>query len=189
MEDGDPGGGWWKWYLKAERRILEERRRGQLAGALGAPLRSGSSEELRLMAREDERKAEEGPVELLEDGEFLYERLEELAPRDLPASRLEAEDARTSWLVERAKERAAQQLGDARNGRATRDRALAGGRPVKQPVREGDVHRCAACGHEPFVIHAPPAPDVLSGVDYCGTRMGMVDHGSPMMARDDGGLK
>ncbi len=95
--------------------VMEERGQGWLARALGAPLRGESPEELRLMAREDERRAEEGLVELLEDGELSCIRLEELAPRDLPA-RIEAEDARTSWLVERAKERAAEQLEDARNG-------------------------------------------------------------------------
>lgn len=89
------------------------------------------------MAQEDEHRAEEGLVELLEDGEFSCKRLEELAPRDLPA-RLEAEDARTSWLAERAKERAAEQLGDARDGRAPRDRGLVGGRPGKEPVRDGN---------------------------------------------------
>ncbi len=89
------------------------------------------------MAREDERRAEEGLVELLEDGELSCKRLEALAPRDLPA-RLEAEDARTSWLVERAKERAAERLGDARDGQASRERVLVGGRPGEEPVREGD---------------------------------------------------
>jgi hypothetical protein len=44
---------------------MEERRRGRLAGALGAPLRGESPEELGLMTREDERRAEEGLVELL----------------------------------------------------------------------------------------------------------------------------
>lgn len=89
------------------------------------------------MAREDERRAEEGLVELLEDGELSCKRLEELAPRDLSA-RLEAEDARTSWLAERAKERADEQIGDARDGRAPRGEALVGGSPRKESVREGD---------------------------------------------------
>ncbi len=89
------------------------------------------------MAREDERRAEEGLLELLEDGELSCKRLEELAPRDLLA-RLEAENARTSWLVERAKERAAEQFGDARGGWASRERVLVGGRPGEEPVQEGD---------------------------------------------------
>lgn len=117
--------------------VMEERGQGWLARALGAPLRGESSEELRLMAREDERMAEEGLVELLEDGELSCKRLEELAPRNLPA-RLEAEDARTSWLVERQKERAAEQIGDARGARASRDRALVGGRSGKEPVWGGN---------------------------------------------------
>ncbi len=130
-------GGRWERYLEAERMVMEERGPGWLARALGAPLRGKSPEELRLMAREDERRAEEGLVELLEDGELSCKRLEELAPRDLPA-RLEAEDARTSWLVERSKERAAERLGDARDEQASRERVLVGGRPGEEPVREGD---------------------------------------------------
>lgn len=106
MEDGDPTGGWWERYLKAERRVIEDRRRGQLAGVLGAPLPGESAKELGIMAREDEHRAEEGLVELLEDGELSCKHLAELVPGDLLA-RLEAADARTSWLMDRAKERAA----------------------------------------------------------------------------------
>ncbi|MDP9484479.1 MAG: hypothetical protein M3Q49_01585 [Actinomycetota bacterium] len=164
--------------------MMEERRRGRLAGDLGAPLWGESPKELRLMAREDERRAEEGLVELLEDGELSYKHLAELVPRDLPA-RLEAEDARTSWLMERA----AQRLGSTRNERVPGDRALVGGGPRKEPVREGDGYRCAACGYELFMVNAPLAPDMLPGIDCCGIRMEKVDHGSSMVVRGDGGLE
>lgn len=183
-EDVGPAGGWWERYLRAERRVMEERRRGQLAGALGAPLPGESPEELGLMAREDEHRAEEGLVELLEDGELSYKYLAELVPRDLPA-RLEAEDARTSWLMERA----AQRLGSTRNERVPGDRALVGGGPRKEPVREGDGYRCAACGYELFAVNAPLAPDMLPVIDCCGIRMEKVDHGSSMVVRNDGGLE
>lgn len=188
MEGGGPTKGWWERYLKAERRVMEDRRRGQLAGGLGAPLPGETPEELRIMAREDERRAEEGVVELLEDGELSYKHLAELVPRDLPA-RLDAEDARTSWLVDRAKERAARQLGDTGNGRPPENRTVAHRRPRKEPLREGDGYRCAACGYEMFVINAPLAPDMLPGIDCCNIRMEKVDHGSPMVVRGDGGLE
>ncbi len=72
-EDGGPAAGpargRWERYLEAERRVMEENRRGRLTGALGAPLWGGSPEELKLLARE-ERRAEEGLVELLENGEL-----------------------------------------------------------------------------------------------------------------------
>jgi hypothetical protein len=85
---------------------MEDRRRGQLAGALGAPLPDESPEELRIMAREDERRAEEGVVELLEDGEISYKHLAGLVPRDLPA-RLYAEEGLAGtevavWVAEDA---------------------------------------------------------------------------------------
>jgi hypothetical protein len=187
VEDGDPTRGWWERYMKAERRVMEDRRRGQLAGVLGAPLPGESAEELGLMAREDERRAEEGLVELLEDGELSCKHLAELVPGDLLA-RLEAENARTSWLMDRAKERAARRLGSAGNGRLPQNRTLAHRRPRKEPMREGDGYRCAACGYEMFVIKAPLAPDVLPDLDCC-TRMEKVDHDSPMVVRGDGGLE
>lgn len=178
-------GGRWERYLEAERIVTEERGQGWLARALGEPLRGESPEELGLMAREDRRRAEEGLVELLEDGELSCKQLEELAPRDLPA-RIEAEDARTSWLVERAKQRAAEQLEDARNGWAPRGRAIVGVRTVKGPAREGDGYRRAACGYKPSAIDAPLAPDIHPGDAAAGAGMEKVEHGSPVVVRGGG---
>lgn len=125
---------------------------------------------------------------LLKGGEPSHKPLEELVPEDLPA-RLEAEDARTSWLVDRAKERAARRLRSTGNGRLPENRTVAHRRPRKEPMREGDGYRCAACGYEMFVINVPLAPDMLPGIDCCGIRMEKVDHGSPMVVRGDGGLE
>lgn len=44
MEDGGPTGGWWVRHLKAGRRVMEDRRRGQLATELGEPLPDESAE-------------------------------------------------------------------------------------------------------------------------------------------------
>lgn len=95
-------GGRWERYLEAERRVMEERGQGWLARALGAPLRGESPEELRLMAREDERRAEEGLVELLEGGELSCKRLEELAPRTCrPGSKPRTRGPHGSWSARR----------------------------------------------------------------------------------------
>lgn len=47
--------------MEVERRELEQRREGQLGRALGRALPGESHEELRRIAEEDQRKAEEAP--------------------------------------------------------------------------------------------------------------------------------
>ena len=54
----------WEQYMEVERRELEQRRNGQLGRALGRVLPGESREELERIAEEDQRKAEEGLVDL-----------------------------------------------------------------------------------------------------------------------------
>ena len=55
----------WEQFLEAERRALQERKAGQLARTLGKVLPGESQEELDELTREDQRRAEEGLVEVL----------------------------------------------------------------------------------------------------------------------------
>lgn len=55
-------------FIDMERRQLAERANGKLARAIGVALPGESREELDLMAREDERRARSGLVELRNGG-------------------------------------------------------------------------------------------------------------------------
>jgi hypothetical protein len=86
--------------VRTERRELELRKEGQLAGVLGEPLPGESPAALGRLASEDRRQAREGLVALMSGGKVLYKRLEELSPDDM-AARIAANKARTGWLKER----------------------------------------------------------------------------------------
>ncbi len=90
----------WEEFLEMERRALEYRKGGQLARALGQALPGESQEELGRLAREDQRKAEKGVVEVLQEGQPFYKHIDELAPEDRKG-RIRAERARTLWLQAR----------------------------------------------------------------------------------------
>ena len=90
----------WEEFLEMERRALEYRKGGQLARALGQALPGESQEELDRLAREDQRKAEKGVVEVLQEGQPFYKHIDELTPEDRKG-RIRAERARTLWLQAR----------------------------------------------------------------------------------------
>ena len=90
----------WKSFMKAERRELQLRKDGQLAGLLGEPLPGESLAALRRLAFEDQRQAEEGLVALMRGGKVSYKPLGELCPEEMPA-RIAANRLRETWLKER----------------------------------------------------------------------------------------
>ena len=90
----------WEWFIEEERRELELRKEGQLAGLLGEPLPGESAAALQRLASEDQRQAEEGLVALIRDGKMLYKNIEDLCPEDRLA-RIAAERLRMTWLKER----------------------------------------------------------------------------------------
>ena len=95
----------WERFMEAERRHLDDRRAGQLARLLDGPLPGESAEELRLLAWEDQRRAEEGLVELRgPGGEISYRHIEELTLEDRHA-RAEAERALMNRMMERQQRR------------------------------------------------------------------------------------
>ena len=91
----------WERFLRTERRVLQARRRGQMARALTWRLPGEASEVLDRIASEDRRRAEEGLVELRgEEGEFYFKPVEEISPQDR-MDRLRADLVRIEWLLER----------------------------------------------------------------------------------------
>ncbi len=90
----------WESFMRRERRELELRKDGQLAGLLGEALAGEPSAALRRLAREDQRQAEDGLVALTSNGKVYYKRLEELTEGDM-AARIAADRLRTAWLKER----------------------------------------------------------------------------------------
>lgn len=90
----------WIQFMRSERLELKKRQDGQLAGLLGAPLKGEPPAQLRELAAEDRRQAEEGLVALMSGGKLTYKRLEDLTPEDL-AARTAANRLRTTWLKER----------------------------------------------------------------------------------------
>ena len=91
----------WERFIEAERRHLEDRRTGHLARLLDGPLPGESAEGLRRLAWEDQRRAEEGLVELREpSGEVSYKHIDELTLEDRQA-RAEAERALMNRIMER----------------------------------------------------------------------------------------
>ena len=90
----------WKSFMQTERRELQLRKDGQLAGLLGEPLPGESLAALRRLASEDQRQAEEGLVALMRGGKVSYKPLGELCPEEMPA-RIAANRLRETWLKER----------------------------------------------------------------------------------------
>jgi hypothetical protein len=86
----------WEQYMAVERRELEQRRSGQLGRALPGE----SAEELERIAENDQRRAEEGLVELRSGAEVWYKPIGELT-RDDRQARIESENARAAWIRER----------------------------------------------------------------------------------------
>ena len=90
----------WESFMCNERRELELRKEGQLAGLLGEALAGESSAALRRLASEDRRQAEEGLVALMSQGKVHYRRLEQLEEADM-AARITAIRLRETWLKDR----------------------------------------------------------------------------------------
>jgi len=90
----------WELFMRDELRELELRKNGQLARLLGEPLQGELPTQLRELAAEDQRQAQEGLVALMSGGKTSYKRLEDFTPEDLPA-RTAANRLRTAWLKER----------------------------------------------------------------------------------------
>ena len=90
----------WMSFMQAERRELQLRKEGQLAGLLGEPLPGESPAALRRLVSEDRRQAEEGLVALMSGGKVFYKRVDELSEGDMPA-RVAASRLRETWLKER----------------------------------------------------------------------------------------
>lgn len=79
--------------MEAERREVEMRKEGHLAKILGGPLPGESQQELVRLAEQDQLRAEERLVELMdESGEITYKHIDELTPEDRRA-RARAEGA------------------------------------------------------------------------------------------------
>jgi hypothetical protein len=93
----------WERYMQAERRELENRRKGHLRKLLDGPLPGESPEELERLASEDEARAEEGLVGLKDpEGEVYYKHIEALSPEDRQ-DRIADEGARAEWIAERTR--------------------------------------------------------------------------------------
>jgi len=90
----------WESFMRKERRELELRKDGQLAGLLGEALAGEPPAALRRLAREDQRQAEEGLVALTSNGKTFYKFVEELTEGDMEA-RIAADRLREAWLKER----------------------------------------------------------------------------------------
>jgi hypothetical protein len=90
----------WESFMRRERRELELRKEGQLAGLLGEALVGETPAALQRLAREDQRQAEEGLVALTRNGKMYYKLLEELTEGDMGA-RIAAARLREAWLKER----------------------------------------------------------------------------------------
>src|SRR3712207_7053360 len=90
----------WERFIEAERRHLDDRRAGQLARLLDGPLPGESAEELRLLAWEDQRRAEARLVELRSpSGEVSYKHIDELTLEDRKSTRLNSSHANISYAV------------------------------------------------------------------------------------------
>jgi hypothetical protein len=74
----------WEEFIETERRALEARRSGQLRRDLGDMLPGESPEYIERLGREDRRRAQEGLVEIMKEGEPLYKHIDELTPEDRP---------------------------------------------------------------------------------------------------------
>ena len=90
----------WESFMRRERREVELRKEGQLAGLLGEALAGETPAALQRLASEDQKQAEEGLVALTKNGKTYYKLVEELTEEDMPA-RIAADRLREAWLKER----------------------------------------------------------------------------------------
>jgi hypothetical protein len=90
----------WESFMRKERREIELRKEGQLAGLLGEALAGESSAALRRLVRKDQKQAEEGLVALTSNGKTYYKLVGELTEGDM-AARIAADRLREAWLKER----------------------------------------------------------------------------------------
>ena len=90
----------WEAFMRRERREVELRKDGQLAGLLGEALAGETPAALGRLALEDRRQAEEGLVALTSNGKTYYKLVEELEEEDM-AARIAAARLREAWLKER----------------------------------------------------------------------------------------
>jgi hypothetical protein len=90
----------WEAFMRRERREVELRKDGQLAGLLGEALAGETPAALGRLALEDQRQAEEGLVALTSNGKTHYKLVEELEEGDM-AARIAAARLREAWLKER----------------------------------------------------------------------------------------
>jgi hypothetical protein len=97
---GGPMNKTWEEFFEVERRALQERKGGQLARTLGKALPGESQEELDQLTREDQRRAEEGLVDVLREGKKLFQHIDDLTPEDVQG-RIRAERARRLWIKAR----------------------------------------------------------------------------------------
>ena len=95
----------WDRFMEAERLELENRRNGHLRKLLGDPLPGESPGELERLASEDETRAEQGLLSLMNpDGEIIYKHINDITPEDRTA-RITAEGAQVEWVAERTRAR------------------------------------------------------------------------------------
>jgi hypothetical protein len=87
----------WTLFMQEELLELELRKDGQLAELLGGPLQGELPAQLRRLASEDQRQAEEGLVALTIGGKVSYKHLDDLTQQDRPA-RIASNRLRTTWL-------------------------------------------------------------------------------------------
>lgn len=116
----------WQRYMDIERKELQDRKNGELAKVLGAAMAGESQRELDRLAREDQRKAEEGLVELREGDEVFYKHIDELTSKDRPA-RIEAQRRRLQWVEQRLAEASANARPGARSAAARDNKTSSGG--------------------------------------------------------------
>lgn len=94
----------WEEFLNIERRALEARRGGQLRRDLGDVLPGESPEYIEQLGHDDQRRAEEGLVEIIVEDQRFYKHIDELTPEER-LGRIKAEMARRLWLQARLEQK------------------------------------------------------------------------------------
>jgi hypothetical protein len=84
--------------MQMERRQLRERREGRLRRALGEALPGESAEQLDRLGKEDQLRAEQGHVAVMEVGAKIFYKHIDLLSRHYMNARTAAEQARVEWL-------------------------------------------------------------------------------------------
>lgn len=97
----DPHKEAWQRFMDAERWNLVNRQEGHLRKLLGPALPDESPQEIERLAQEDELRALDGFVELMDkSGQSTYKHIDELIPEDR-AAMIRAEGKRIQWLTDR----------------------------------------------------------------------------------------